>query len=209
MRAILLLILLAFLGFATAHLRPVRPRNKAITPPPAVLALKKLSEERALKVADSLSPWLKKNGYSDSVIFLADMNLSMHTHRFYSVDIKNKKILQRALVAHGSGGGSKPDSVIFSNVPGSNCTSPGKYKIGASFYGVYGKGYRLHGLDACNNNALKRLVVFHYYDLQPSEEDDYPKYYSEGCPMLSQKDFTLPDSIIMASTKPKILFIYK
>ena len=209
MRAVLLLLFLACLGFAAAHLKPLRTRQKSAAPPPAGLAQKKLSEERALRVADSLSPWLKKNGYSDSVLFLADMNLSMHTRRFYTVDIKNKKILQRALVAHGSGGGSKPDSVIFSNVPGSNCTSPGKYKIGASFYGTYGKGYRLHGLDACNSNALKRLVVFHYYDLQPSEENAFPKYYSEGCPMLSKKDFNLPDSIIMASAKPKLLFIYK
>lgn len=173
-------------------------------------SLKLASEKRVLHWADSLKPWLKKYQYSDELIFIADMNMPMYLNRFYAINPSKNALLYRCLMAHGNGKGSTLDSAVFSNVVGSNCTSLGKYRMGKSLVGIYGKGYFLDGLDASNNNARKRWVVWHYYIPQPSEENATSYYYSEGCPLLSKKDFDYCDSAFyQKQTKPVLMAIYK
>ncbi|MBL7812624.1 MAG: murein L,D-transpeptidase catalytic domain family protein [Bacteroidetes bacterium] len=171
--------------------------------------LKSRSINRALHVADSLKPWLLANGYSTSLIFIADVRLSMDLKRFYAIQPDSQRLLHSAIMAHGRGKGSRMDSAVFSNVVGSLCTSEGRYRIGDSMWGEYGKGYRLHGLDPTNNNALKRLVVFHYYEPLTSEEHSDPLIYSSGCPMLATVDFRHCDALIQQEKKPVLMVIYK
>ena len=172
----------------------------------------KIAKESSLKTAihfaDSLRHFLKRNGYSSRLIFIADMNLHMFVNRFYAINPDSSKVLGTFLVAHGRGGRSKWDSVAFSNVPGSLCTSKGRYKIGNSYYGEFGKGYKLFGLDATNNNAFKRLVVFHSYFDQTESEYSKPNYMSSGCPMLAPKSFYFCDSLVQKEKKPVMMVIY-
>lgn len=170
---------------------------------------KNLSAKRAQRFIDSLKPWLEENNYSTSLLFVADMGLNMNIKRFYAVNPDSQRLLKSFLVSHGSGGGSTIDNAVFSNVVGSNCSSAGKYRIGDSYHGNYGKSYRLHGLDGSNNNALKRGVVLHAYRDQTSQEYGSPNYFSAGCPMLSKSNFNWADSMIQAQDKPVILVIYK
>ncbi len=169
--------------------------------------LKSSSLGRVHRLCDSLLPYLKKNGYSTQFMLIADMQVHMHLNRFYMVHPLTKKIYHSSLVAHGQGGGSKWDSVVFSNVPGSLCSSEGKYKIGSSYVGNYGKGYKLLGLDKTNSNALKRLIVLHAYETQTDKEYGKPNYLSSGCPMLSPRSFHICDSLIALQKKPVLLFV--
>jgi hypothetical protein len=169
---------------------------------------KNASEKKALRFADSMRPWLRKNGYSTRLIFVADMDLHIFIKRFYALDIDSAKILNSFLVAHGKGQGSTWDSVVFSNVPGSLCTSRGRYKLGKSYFGEFGKGYKLHGLDASNSNALKRLIVFHSYSTQTEEEYGKPNYLSSGCPMLAVNSFAYCDSLIQRENKSVLMVVY-
>lgn len=171
--------------------------------------LKLKSVLRALDSAKSIKHWLKKQGYSTSVVFMADMNLSMYIKRFYVINVDSGILLNTFLVAHGSGLGSTSDSVVFSNKPGSLCSSKGKYKLGETMRGEYGKGYWLDGLDKTNNNARRRLVVFHYYLPQTTQEYSPGNYFSSGCPMIAKSSFDFCDSLIKQETKPVILYIYK
>jgi hypothetical protein len=169
---------------------------------------KENSISNAVKFADSMRPILRKSGFSSRLLFVADMGLHMHIKRFYVVRMDSSKVIKSFLVAHGQGGGSTWDSVVFSNVPGSLCSSKGRYKIGTSYYGNFGKGYRLHGLDKTNNNALKRLVVFHAFNTQTEAEYGRPNYMSSGCPMLAPKSFAYCDSLIQLEKKPVMMVIY-
>ncbi|MBS3915923.1 MAG: murein L,D-transpeptidase catalytic domain family protein [Bacteroidetes bacterium] len=169
---------------------------------------KKISAQRALHYSDSIRKYLKRNGYSNRLLFVADMDLHMYVKRFYVIRPDSSKILNTFLVAHGKGLGSKWDSAVFSNVPGSLCSSKGKYKIGKSYFGEFGKGYKLHGIDATNNNAFKRLVVFHYYNTQTTEEYSRPSYMSSGCPMLAPANFKVCDSLIQKEKLPVMLVVY-
>jgi hypothetical protein len=130
-------------------------------------------------------------------------------NRLFVYDLDSMKILSKGLVAHGSGSETGyEDSLVFSNVPNSYCTSLGKYKIGNSYIGSFGKSYKLHGLDPTNNKAYERLVVLHRYSCVPDSEQDYAICNSLGCAMVSENYFGELDKFISASKKPIIMEIY-
>lgn len=71
--------------------------------------------------------------------------------------------LHRGYVAHGEGGGSTEEAPVFSNKPGSQCSSIGLFKVSEFYITSTGKDppYRLDGLDSTNSNIRKRGVVLH------------------------------------------------
>lgn len=172
---------------------------------------KNISQKNALDTAAKYREWLQKNGYSTRLLFLADMKLSMELKRFYVINLDSNKILNTFLVAHGSGKGSTADSAVCSNQPGSLCSSLGKYSIFPkdTLWGEYGKGYWMNGLDKTNNNARKRLIVFHYYIPQTTEEFGERNFFSSGCPMLAQSSFRFCDSLLRLETKPVLMHLYR
>lgn len=171
--------------------------------------LRKIHHKKVLDTARHFKEWLKQHHYNTHYMMVADMGLSMEHKRFFLVNLNADSIEYSSLVAHGSGGGSSTCNVATSNKPGSHCTSLGRYKVGDSLWGEYGKGFRLHGLDTCNSNAYQRLIVIHYYSRMPCEENEYPIYYSEGCPMMCRRDFYVYNKYIKSSTKPMLLIMYK
>lgn len=72
-------------------------------------------------------------------------------------------ILESSHVTHGEGLVSNQSQVVFSNEPGSRCSSKGLFRF-VEYY-VTGTGgdpaYRLDGLDESNSNMRSRGVVFH------------------------------------------------
>lgn len=141
------------------------------------------------KVADtrmSLKEYAVKNKCNQQYAFVIDMHLPSYKKRFFVYDIKKDSLLSSGFVAHGTGSETFRGELVFSNVPDSRCTSLGKYKIGASYNGIYGFSYRLQGLDSSNNNALKRAIVLHSNSCVPDDEtDEYPICFSYGCAMVS------------------------
>jgi hypothetical protein len=151
----------------------------------------------------------KHSGYNNSFVFLIDMKRSSGSNRFFIVDLKTGNILEKGLVAHGSGSEtSNGDSLIFSNIPNSYMTSLGFYKIGAAYTGSFGRSYKLHGLEATNNKALERAVVLHRYSCVPDDEQSAPICNSLGCPMVSELFFLKLDTYIRKAEKPVLMYIY-
>ena len=166
--------------------------------------------ERMNQKALSLKTYLKTHStYNQNLIVLIDMRQNSGKYRLFIYDLDSMKAISKALVAHGSGSETDyVDSLKFSNVPNSYCTSIGKYKIGASYIGSFGKSYKLHGLDDSNNKAFERFVVLHRYSCVPDSEQSYPICNSLGCPMVSENYFLELDKYISNSNKPILLEIY-
>ncbi|CAD0009831.1 peptidase [Flavobacterium chungangense] len=93
-------------------------------------------------------------------------------------------------------------------MPNSNCTSLGIYSIGNNYNGIFGKAYRLSGLDETNSNAFKRAIVLHYYSAVPYEEQDRSISRSHGCPMVNEQFFKRIEKIIDSSKSNILLDIY-
>ncbi len=157
-----------------------------------------------------LKSFIKQKGiYDNKVAFLIDMRIPSKYYRLFVVNLKNDSIMDRALVAHGSGSELEgTDSLQFSNTPNSYMTSLGTYKIGAAYIGNFGRSFKLHGLDPTNSKALARAVVLHRYSCVPDEEQAYPICNSLGCPMVSETFFPVLEKYIDAAAKPVLMEIY-
>lgn len=149
-------------------------------------------------------------GYNRKIAFLVDMKIKSGKNRFFVYDLENEKIIDQGLVAHGSGSetGIKGDILQFSNEPNSNCTSLGRYCVEKSYNGVFGKAFRLSGLDETNSNAQKRAIVLHCYKEVPDEEKEYYILNSHGCPMVSEVFFKRLQKIIESSDSKIMLSVY-
>lgn len=146
---------------------------------------------------------------NNKIAFLIDMKIKSGKNRFFVYDLQNNKILEQGLVANGSGSETNTRGDLkFSNEPNSKCTSLGSYIIGKAYNGMFGKSYKLIGLDQSNSNAEKRAIVLHPYSAVPEEEQDYYISNSKGCPMVSEAFFKKLEKIIDGSKSKIILDIY-
>lgn len=160
--------------------------------------------------ANAVRNYARAKGFSTTYCFLVDMSIHSGRNRFFVYDLETNRVIMAGLVSHGSCNGVFLEQAKFSNAPGANCTSEGKYKIGEQYRGQYGKSYKLYGLENTNSNAYKRAIVLHAYSCIPDEEI-YPRVTcnSSGCAGVSPAFFAKLSSIIDRSNKSIVLWIYK
>lgn len=171
-------------------------------------SLKKETSQITTK-AEELKSYLKKNTkYNKDVFFLLDMKIPSNKNRFFVYDAKKNTITDSGLVAHGSGSESESGELKFGNTDGSLMTSLGKYSIGNSYTGTFGKAYKMYGLDASNSNAFLRNIVLHAHKKMPYEEQKSPIILSWGCPMVNEKFYLRIQNILDKSNKNVLMYIY-
>ena len=158
---------------------------------------------------DDIYGFAEENGYATNICFLVDFSIKSGKKRFFVYDLEKGSVMLSGLVAHGSCFTQFLPQVKFSNAPDCGCSSSGRYKVGGSYKGEWGKSFRLYGLDKSNSNAFKRGIVIHAHDAVPDEEIS-PRVLSNsyGCPMVSHAFFKDLSEIIETSEKPILLWIY-
>lgn len=193
---VFLMILFVFIGY-----KIVWKDKKNNSPITATIDSKQINEVKIL---------IKSNSkYNRRFAFFIDMKVPSGKNRFFVYDLKTDKIIDKGLVAHGSGSETGIKGKLkFSNIPNSLSTSIGKYYIGNSYQGKFGKAYKLYGLDQTNSNAFKRDIVFHYYYDVPYKEQNGYICNSYGCPMVNRKYFDRMSKIIDNSQSNILMSIY-
>ena len=166
--------------------------------------------------AEEALAFCKLKKFSTDFCILIDMELHSGINRFFIWDFKNNRISEEYLVGHGCGRNSwasdeSKDKAEFSNRDGSHLSSLGKYKIGARGYSNWGINikYILHGLEKTNDNALKRIIVFHSWE-KMSDTETYPQGSPEGwgCPTVSNEAMKIIDSRLRRAKQPVLMWIY-
>lgn len=177
---------------------------------PQLSSSKSSTEEKLASQINEIKKFVNTSSkYNTGVGFFIDMGIASGKKRFFIYDLKNNKLLDQGLVGHGSGSETGiPGKLKFSNVKNSLSTSLGKYSIGYSYEGTFGKAYKLYGLDKSNSNAFDRNIVLHKYWDIPFEEQKNPICNSQGCPMVNEKFYSVIEKIIDSSKKKIILVIY-
>ncbi|MFD2527096.1 murein L,D-transpeptidase catalytic domain-containing protein [Flavihumibacter stibioxidans] len=161
-----------------------------------------------MKKAKKLAEMARKGGYNTQYAFLLDMSVKSNKNRFFIVNLKTMKVEKSSLVAQGRGRERLNLDKEYSNVPGSNCSSLGIYKVGKSYNGSFGLSYRLHGLESSNSKALQRYIVLHAMGTIPDVETNFPIWQSEGCPSVSPKMLDRVGNMIDKSGKPILMWMY-
>jgi hypothetical protein len=148
----------------------------------------------------------KRNIHNLQYLTIIDMSISANKNRFFLIDLKNKRIIHKSIVAHGRNSGGE-FAKYFSNIMGSYQSSIGFYKTAETYHGKHGLSLRLDGLEQCNNNARKRAIVIHSADYVSKNFIDRNGRLgrSFGCPALPKKDFS---KIIEKIKNGSVLFIY-
>ena len=189
---------MSFLLFFTAY---SAPRQSVVNTGPV--------REKLMMHANQLKAYAIQQKCSQSLGILIDMSIASRKKRFFVIDLETDSILVSGLCAQGQGNNVNREEVVFSNTPGSYCTSEGRYKMGEKFVGEFGPGFKLYGLDPTNSNALNRFIVFHYHPGVGDEEDAKVVCRSNGCPMVSPKVFARTEKLIDLQDKPVLMWIYK
>ncbi len=210
--AILKLTAIIFLSLISASLFVSRGTIELST-------LEKVSREVEIDRLRSKAAEAKKycnlNDLNQDFFFLVDLKRHSGLKRFYVWNFDKDTLDHSFLVSHGCGDNpwGKDDSkenATVSNEDGSHKSSVGKYIIGKRGYSSWGinVNYKLHGKDATNSNALKRLIVLHSWDAVPDEEV-YPNGTPEGwgCPALSNSAMRLIDDKVRNSKKKVLLWV--
>ncbi len=206
LRIVFLLFLLAFInGCETSVFRKINIRVPKID----VMTDYQHHLRLARNINEVYDYVFRQKSYNDEIGFFIDMKIPSGKNRFFVYNFKEKKVIDRGLVAHGSGSETgKADSLKFSNELNSLCTSVGKYYIGKSYFGQFGKAYKLYGLDSTNSKAFERAIVLHYHEKVPHNEQNTPICNSFGCPMVNQTFFKRIEKYINKPGKNMMLSIF-
>jgi hypothetical protein len=107
----------------------------------------------------------EREGPLPAVIAIANMRQPSTERRLYVFDLRQRKLLLRTWVAHGSGSGEDRCERV-SNREGSRCTSAGLMRVGERIVSPkHGDALLLHGLDpGMNDRALEREIIIHGAD---------------------------------------------
>ena len=175
-----------------------------------------LSATRIDEKAKEALQFCKSNDCNTDFCILIDMKIHSGKYRMFVYDFKKQEVERKALLAHGAGKDDKKSTgaePLFSNEEGSWLTSLGKYKTGARAYSQYGINvhYKLHGLEASNSNAFKRIIVLHSFTPVSSFEIypfHLPMGWSMGCPVTDDETMTWLDAKLKDTKKPVLLWIF-
>ena len=207
-----LILLIILLGCKKENLS----KSVSISSDSTVVSKPEIDIPKTTQKAKEALEFCESKNFNTDFCILIDMGLHSGLKRFFIYDFKKNEISQQYLVGHGCGNSSwsaddTRENPSFSNEDNSHLSSLGKYKLGARGYSNWGVNikYLMHGLEETNNNALKRIIVFHSWE-KMSDEEAYPKGSPEGwgCPTVSNNAFKEIDPLIMNSKKPILMWIY-
>jgi hypothetical protein len=177
-----------------------KPGKNAVT-----FALKEKMRGKAL----AAKRFIERNNYNEAVCFLVDMSLPSGQNRFFVYDLNKDTVQNSGLVTHGRCNQNWLEGRKYGNTVGCGCTSLGKYRIGNSYNGKFGLAFKLYGLDGTNDKAFNRFVVLHSHSCVPETEVKDDICQSDGCPTVAPGFLQQLKSIITATKKPVLLWIYE
>ncbi|MBI9064308.1 MAG: murein L,D-transpeptidase catalytic domain family protein [Marinilabiliaceae bacterium] len=149
----------------------------------------------------------KRTLKNDSILTIVDFSKPSNEKRFFVIDVKNKKILHKELVAHGKNTGML-FAKNFSNIAQSLQSSLGMYLTAETYHGKHGYSLRLDGVvKGLNDKARQRAIVIHGANYV---SESFAKIHgrigrSFGCPALS---YEVSTPIINTIKNQSCLFLY-
>lgn len=114
-------------------------------------------EQRAEKALE----FARRHNMNDHYALFVDYSIPSGTPRMFVWDFQRKKIVASTYVMHGPGKGSTDKRPVFSNEPGSECSSLGRFLVTKEHGASLKRSFRIKGLDKDNQTAYARGLMIH------------------------------------------------
>ena len=101
------------------------------------------------------------HGYSENYALFLDYSIPSGEPRMFVWDFNQGKIVARTYAMHGPGKGSTKRHPVFSDRPGSKCSTLGMFKVTKEHGTKIRRSFRLKGLERRNKNAYSRGLMIH------------------------------------------------
>ena len=149
----------------------------------------------------------KANNLSTDYAIFVDFGKHSGRERYMIYSFSKQKVIFRCLCASGL------NKNKFSNIPGSNLSSLGKYRItnGIITMSIGREGLVVDGLESSNSNARNRKILIHYSEVLNSVPKSlFPiPIFIDG---ISQGCFSIPSEGVNKTKrlpKPTLLWAYQ
>ena len=168
----------------------------------------KTIEERAEKAL----AFARDHNINEHYALFVDYGIPSGKPRLFVWDHRQKKIVSTTYVMHGPGGGSTDERPRFSNRPGSECSTLGRFLV-TKRHGIRNKrGFRIKGLDIDNKTAYGRGLMIH--GSRWVDTHCWKRYIPlraqscSGCVTVSSKGMNYLYSLINNEKKPLLLWSF-
>lgn len=113
-----------------------------------------LRAEKALQYA-------QRKGLNENYCLFLDYSIPSGTPRLFVWSFSEGRVVYSGHAMHGPGKGSTDETPVFSNVPGSNCSSVGRFEVTRDRGRRNRTGFYLRGLEFSNSSAYSRGIMIH------------------------------------------------
>ena len=110
--------------------------------------------EKALKYA-------QRKGLNDKYCLFLDYSIPSGKPRLFVWSFNEGRVVYSGYAMHGPGRGSTDETPVFSNVPGSHCSSIGRFEVTRQRGRRNKTGFCLKGLEISNSSAYSRGIMIH------------------------------------------------
>ena len=110
--------------------------------------------EKALKYA-------QRKGLNENYCLFVDYGIPSGKPRLFVWSFIDGKVIYSGHAMHGPGKGSTDETPVFSNVPGSHCSSLGRFEVTRHRGRRNKTGFYLKGLEFSNSSAFSRGMMIH------------------------------------------------
>lgn len=111
--------------------------------------------------AENALRFARRHNMNDHYALFVDYSIPSGTPRLFVWDFQRKKIVATTYVMHGPGKGSTDKRPVFSNEPGSECSSLGRFLVTKEHGNSLKRSFRIKGLDPDNQTAYARGLMIH------------------------------------------------
>ncbi len=163
-------------------------------------------EERAEKAL----AFARRHNMNEHYALFVDYSIPSGTPRLFVWDFQKKKIVASTYVMHGPGGGSTDEQPRFSNTPGSECSSLGRFLVTKKHGTRLKRSFRLKGMDMDNQSAYARGLMIHsslWVDRNCWKHHiPLRRSSSKGCVTVSTRGMSYLWELVNREQKPLLLW---
>ena len=111
--------------------------------------------------AEKALQYAHRKGLNENYCLFVDYGIPSGKPRLFVWSFAEGRVVYSGYAMHGPGKGSTDETPVFSNVPGSHCSSVGRFEVTRQRGQRNKTGFCLKGLEYSNSSAYSRGIMIH------------------------------------------------